>query len=462
MNSVQRITHVLNRLSLGTRPDDRQQFERNSVDAYIQAQLNPTGLSEPAFLAKRLRQLSTLKLSPVELFEQYAVPLNNSSLPETERKSLRQRQRQVLQEAIQARLLRAVASPRQLQEVMVDFWFNHFNVFVGKGPIKLWAGVYEQTAIRPHALGKFRDLLGATAKHPAMLFYLDNWRNIDPNSDYASRLSQGLNENYARELMELHTLGVNSGYTQADVESLTRILTGWGLVKRRKHSSDGSGFKFFPKRHDTSDKVLIGQTIAGGGMDEIETALDILARHPATAHHIGYKLAQYFVADTPPDNLVKRLADRFLATDGDIRNVLSTLFKSPDFWDSTYYQRKFKTPYQYLISLARATGMTSPSQETLRRLTRAMQQLGMPLYRCQTPDGYSQVKTTWLSPDAMLRRVSFAIGAAQLAKKDNLNIAVLLQALDAQLSPKTRTVIDSAPVHLRHALILGSPDMMYR
>ncbi len=203
----------------------------------------------------------------------------------------------ISQEAINGKLLRAIASRRQLEEVMVDFWYNHFNVFVNKGqPTRIWVGSYEETAIRPYILGRFRDLLGATARHPAMLFYLDNWQNTDPNSKGARGRFKGLNENYARELMELHTLGVDGGYTQDDVVALARILTGWGLIRRRR-GQDSSGFIFQGDRHDYGDKVFLGTTIKGTGMDEVEQALDILASHPSTARYISFKLAQYFVAD---------------------------------------------------------------------------------------------------------------------------------------------------------------------
>ncbi|MEO0455261.1 MAG: DUF1800 domain-containing protein [Cyanobacteria bacterium P01_A01_bin.114] len=463
MNSA-RTTHVLNRLSFGPRPGDRQQVERTGVDAYIQAQLDPANLPEPTALSARLEEFSNLKLSAVELFERHTAPKTESS---EARKNARLQRVHVLQEAEQARLLRALDSPRQLQEVMVDFWFNHFNVFAGKGLTMLWTGAYEQTAIRPHALGKFRDLLGATAKHPAMSFYLDNWRNTDPNSPGAQGRFKGLNENYARELMELHTLGVDGGYTQADVENLARILTGWSLVRHQQPSSDEngpdeSGFVFARARHAPGDKVLLGETIPGGGIDEGETALDLLAQHSATARHIGYKLAQYFVADTPPEGLINQLADRFSATDGDIRAVLEALFESDEFWQQAHYQRKFKTPYQYLLSMARAVGLTDLSEERLKRLKGAMNHLGMPLYRCRTPDGYAQVEAAWLSPDAMVRRVSFAIATVNQHKAAKPEAEALLETLGEQFSAETLAAIEEAPRSLRPALILGSPEMMYR
>ena len=468
MDASQKVTHVLNRLSLGARPGDRAQVQQSGVENYIQAQLNPADLPEPAALSARIKELSTVGLSPLALFEQYAMPENPS---EEKRKAIDDGRNQIYQEAIQARLLRAVESPRQLQEVLVDFWFNHFNVYESQEFTRIWTGEYEHSAIRPHVLGKFGDLLQATARHPAMLSYLDNWENTAPGSRGATGPFQGLNENYARELLELHTLGVGGGYSQSDVESLARILTGWSVVHPQqrdvdKSRYDQSGFLFVGDRHDASDKVLLGQRIAGGGpeggIEEGEAALDLLARHPATAQHISYQLAQHFVADAPPAPLVSRLAERFLSTDGDIKAVLSALFESDEFWDDAYYQRKFRTPYQYPIAMARAAGLTPPSPDNLTRLDGLIAQLGMPMYRCQTPNGYSQTEASWLNPEAMVRRVSFAISTVDIRPNEKPDPKILLEAIGDQLSPETRTVIDSAPEHDRAALILGSPEMMYR
>ncbi|NJM97218.1 MAG: DUF1800 domain-containing protein [Phormidesmis sp. RL_2_1] len=416
MDAAQTITHVLDRLSLGAKPGDRTQLEQAGIGTYLQRQLNAAGTPEPPALTDRLQALTVLDYPPVALFEQYAAP-ENPSMEELEQ--AKQRQLQVLQAAEQARLLRALASPHQLQEVMVDFWFNHFNVYGEHGLARIWTAHYEQTAIRPHALGSFRALLGATAKHPAMLFYLDNWLNIAPNSRAPRHRLGGINENYARELIELHTLGVNGGYSQADVENLARILTGWSCVYHNQPSPDDSGFVFAGVHHDPTDKVLLGETILGGADDEAglaegEAALDLLAHHPATARHISYKLAQHFVAEVPPDELVSQLTERFLQTDGDIRLVLATLFESAEFWNPAHYQRQFTTPYRYVMAIARALGMTLPSVTELTWLLGAIAQLGMPLYRCQTPNGYAQVGSAWLNPTAMLQRISLAIAAANL------------------------------------------------
>jgi uncharacterized protein (DUF1800 family) len=362
---------------------------------------------------------------------------------------------------------------------MVDFWFNHFNVYAQKGLDHLWTGAYEQEAIRPFALGRFRDLLGATARHPAMLFYLDNWQNSAPGTGRGGK-RRGLNENYARELMELHTLGVDGGYTQNDVIALARIFTGWGLGGPRVGAGRG-GFYFDPKRHDNGEKIFLGQTIAGRGMSEGEQALDILARSPASARHISYKLAQYFVADDPPPALVERLARRFTDTDGDIRAVLTTLFQSTEFHDPRNRGNKFKTPYQYAVSAARAAGEPVVNA---RPLAGWLTQQGMPLYGCLTPNGYKNTQDAWLNPDAMTRRINLAtalasgrvpLGTAMIAapfatkvgERDSSDVApldwtALAHTMGERFSSPTRGAIDVAPERLRAALILGSPDFMRR
>lgn len=462
-NSPNNITHVLNRLSFGPVPGDRTQVQREGISAYISRQLNFNSADELAAIASNMTALPNLKRSPVELFDQYAAP---KKATDAQRMAANRRQTEVLKEAERARLLLAIGSASQLQEVMVDFWFNHFNVFAGKGPIKMWVGAYEHQAIRPFALGKFRDLLKATAKHPAMLFYLDNWRNTDPNSVHARGAFRGLNENYARELLELHTLGANAGYRQADVESLARILTGWSSVNYNQPGRDESGFLFVRGRHDASDKVLLGEAIAGGGVEEGERALDLLAAHPSTARHISYKLAQYFVADVPSPTLVEHLAGVFSTSEGDIKAVLLALFEHPEFWTTANYQSKFKTPYQYLLSAVRAIGLTVLPGEMLNRLSGGIVQLGMPIYRCRTPNGYAQTKDPWLTSDAMLRRVNLAIATVNFQGEDRTPppalLAQTLETLGDQLSTNTRQVIESAPPYMRVGLLLGSPEMMYR
>jgi uncharacterized protein (DUF1800 family) len=352
---------------------------------------------------------------------------------------------------------------------MVDFWFNHFNVYQGKGLDRVLVANYEHEAIRPYALGRFRDLLGATAHHPAMLFYLDNWLSAAPGFqprraalfDAKKKAPPtGLNENYARELMELHTLGADGGYTQRDVTELARILTGWTFDARRPGERQAL-FVFDPRRHDNGDKDWLGRHVGARGEAEGEWALDVLAREPATAHHLAFELAQYFVADAPPPALVDRLAQRYLATDGDIRAVLKALFDSPEFRDPGVRGAKFKTPYRFVVSALRAAQV--PVRDP-KPLLGALRQLGMPLYGCATPDGYKNTEDAWLNPDAITRRVSLATllgsGRAPVGAGQPLDADALLATLGSAISPKTRATVAQADPRLRAALVLGSPDFM--
>jgi uncharacterized protein (DUF1800 family) len=339
---------------------------------------------------------------------------------------------------------------------MVDFWFNHFNVFSGKGLDDVWIGNYEQQAIRPFALGRFRDLLFAAAKHPAMLVYLDNTLSTAPGSPGARGNRAGLNENFAREVMELHTLGADGGYSQEDVITLARILTGWGVNRPDAREFPEIAAVFEGRRHDYSPKVFLGRTLKSSGKAEGEEALDILARSPATAHHISYELAQYFVSDDPPPALVERLAARFQETDGNIREILKTLFASREFWDS--YGQKYKTPYHFVVSAARAAGVPVGN---VRPLLGAMDQLGMPLFGCLTPDGYKNTEEAWLSPDATTRRIGFAAALVR-GSPGAVDDAHLEAIFGSTMSEGTRAVIQESPKGLRAPLILGSPDFMRR
>jgi uncharacterized protein (DUF1800 family) len=269
----QKVIHLLNRLTLGIRPGEIDRVQQLGIDKYIQQQLNPDSISESPIVTEKLAKLDAVNLSPVELFQRYNP--QDLQLSPAPKKVLQQQARQVTQQAIEARLWRSIYSDRQLQAVMVDFWYNHFNVYAEKGLDRLWVGAYEQQAIRPHALGKFRDLLGATARHPAMLFYLDNWQNSAPNPNQKGKI-RGLNENYARELMELHTLGVDGGYKQDDVIALAKIFTGWGFKQPGKKVPDGYSFQFNPDRHDFSTKKFLDREIVGSGMAEGDQALDLL------------------------------------------------------------------------------------------------------------------------------------------------------------------------------------------
>ncbi|MBE9208594.1 DUF1800 domain-containing protein [Nostoc sp. LEGE 06077] len=465
-----KILHIINRLSFGVNPGDIQKVQSLGVEGYIKQQLSPNSISEPPSLTRQLSQLDTLRLNTVEVREY----IKNSPQATPEEKKAQQRKgNKILPQAVKARLLRATSSNRQLQEVMVDFWYNHFNVHGGKGNARYWTSAYEQEAIRPYVFGRFRDLLGATAHHPAMLVYLDNAQN---KGSSRRGVTPKVNENYARELMELHTLGADGGYSQQDVITLARIFTGWGIARPNQPTNGKSLFYFEPKFHDQSDKVFLGRTIKAGGKAEGEEALDMLARSPATAHHISYKLAQYFVSDRPPASLVNRLSQRFLKTDGNIRAVLETLFQSPEFWEQKYFNAKFKTPLQYTVSAVRATGMEVTNTIPL---SRNLEQLEMPLYGCRTPDGYKNTQDVWLNPEAMNRRLSFAtaLGGGRVpllgtvnndpkSKSINriqpLDATQLINTLGNSLSPKTQSAIASSPPELKAALVLGSPEFMRR
>ena len=515
--------HVLNRLAFGPAPGDLERVTRMGTHAWIAEQLQPERLALPAFLADQLASLRTPHESQRELVQGYREMLKQAKearqaepappdgkKPRTEEGTERRRQvASIALEAGQERLLQALSSPRQLEEVLVDFWFNHFNVYQGKGLDRVLVESYEREAIRPHVLGRFRTMLGATARHPAMLFYLDNWLSVAPGYQPPRRLAgaagkaNGLNENYARELMELHTLGVDGGYTQQDVTELARMFTGWTMRpqpgRRRRFASgmDDAGdsvFGFDPARHDDGSKTWLGHRVAPAGQAEGEFALDVLARHPATARHLATKLARRFVADTPPPALVDRLSQRFLATDGDLRAVMQALVDSPEFRDPQPV--KFKTPYQYVLSSVRATGISTTN---VRPLIAQLAQLGQPLYGCQTPDGWHDTEADWLNPNAITQRVNFATALASgrlpLQRVDDpaapalapglkamerqvdkaiardlpvegstppVDAGGLLATLGPAISDRTRAAVATASPALRAALVLGSPDFMRR
>ena len=335
----------------------------------------------------------------------------------------------VTDELMQAKLVRAIYSERQLEQVMTDFWFNHFNVFINKGVDHIFLTSYEQDVIRPHALGKFEDLLVATAKSPAMLFYLDNWLSVGPDSMQALGLpahlgrygpyrypayprpnakrkqNSGLNENYGRELLELHTLSVNGGYTQRDVTEVAKVFTGWTIDK----PNEGGGFLFDERRHEPGPKFVLGHRIKFKGEAEGMQVLHILATSPQTAHFISLKLAQRFVSDDPPPALVDRMAKTFLKKKGDIREVLTVLFHSSEFWDDNAYRAKVKTPLEFVVSAVRASGA---DVEDAMPLARQLNNMGMPLYGAQPPTGYSMKAETWVNSSALLNRMNFALALA--------------------------------------------------
>ncbi|MGB5711775.1 MAG: DUF1800 domain-containing protein [Waterburya sp.] len=457
--------HILERLSFGVTSSQIKQINTRGIEAYIQSQLSPQLISESPRVDSYLAKFSSIYQEPIELQKEMYLnskKLRNSQLSTAQHQQIRSKIKNLLfktrDEAIDAHLVRAIYSNRQLQQVMVDFWFNHFNVFANKGSVRLWLSDYE-SKIRTHALGNFRDLLAVTAKHPAMLIYLDNKSNTDPNSPVGKKTQLGLNENYARELMELHTLGIDGGYIQDDVISLARIFTGWGMDALGE-KGDRQGFFYYENRHDQEDKVFLGQTIAANGIQEGEKALDILASHPKTAHFISYKLAQYFVADQPPSSLVNHLAQEFMDSQGNIKALMDVLIHSPEFNSPQYYKQKFKTPYQYVISLVR---MGEIAQPNFKRIRGMLTQLSMPVYQCLAPTGYKNTQSAWLNPQAMLQRTSLAAAIANgvLNRGDRIEQKQLNQNFGT-ISQNTKQIIAKSPAKLRSALIMGSPASMYR
>jgi len=329
-------------------------------------------------------------------------------------------QRVVVEELTEQRLARDIYSSAQLQEVMTDFWLNHFNVFLHKNDeMPYYLTSYERDVIRPLALGNFEDLLEATAHSPAMLLYLDNATSIGPDSlaaehqknaasrnpKAAQKTPAGLNENYARELMELHTLGVNGGYSQADVTQVARILTGW-TVEQPQH---GGEFKFDPTRHEPGPKFVLGKTFTENGEQEGRQLLHLLAMRPATANFICRKLAVRFVGDDPPPALVSRMSKAYLSNHGDISAVLLTLFHSPELWSDIAWRSKVKTPLDFVVSAARASSTTG---DNLIPLANALREMGMPLYGAVPPTGYSAQSSAWISAGALVTRMNFALSLA--------------------------------------------------
>ncbi|MBX9854797.1 MAG: DUF1800 domain-containing protein [Gemmatimonadaceae bacterium] len=448
----QQVQHVLNRLAFGPRPGDSERVRRMGVDAWIAQQLQPERIDDDAATSFASRY-TTLSKSADQLFAEsppggvLQAQLARKGASATAADSQRVRQaaqlnRQYLGELASHRVARAVLTERQLEEVMVDFWLNHFSVFVGKDRTRYFLNDYEREAIRPHALGSFRELLGAVAKSPAMLYYLDNWQSVadsgrpvlqpipprfaqrraqavrraaqqrGADDEQMQRLAQlqqrrrGLNENYARELMELHTLGVDGGYTQQDVIEVARALTGWTLER----GAQGGGFVFRPQVHDAGAKTILGQHFpAGRGVEEGEAVLDLLARHPKTAEYIATKLARRLVSDTPPPALVQRAAATFTRSNGDIREVLRTIVTSPEFFSTAAYRAKVKSPFEVVVSTLRAMQATPTTAPVLAQL---VARLGQPIYGHQAPNGWPETGDAWMNTGAILNRINFGLAVA--------------------------------------------------
>jgi uncharacterized protein (DUF1800 family) len=366
------------------------------------------------------------------------------------------RPQRVIEELAMAKVTRAIYSERQLQQVLDDFWFNHFNVFAGKGEDRYYLTSYERDVIQPHTLGKFKDLVTATAQSPAMLFYLDNYLSADPRAaarqaaqraarqqygygrpfpqqnpqaQNKKKQERGLNENYGRELMELHTLGVDGGYTQKDVTEVARCFTGWSIEKPRENPS----FKFDEKLHDPDQKIVLGKKIHAGGMKDGEQVIDLLAHHTSTAKFISTELARRFVSDTPPPALVARMSQTFLSEDGDIRAVMHTMIYSPEFWSRETYRAKIKTPYELVISAVRTLGT---DVDTPMPLVQWVNRIGEPLYQCQPPTGYSDKAEAWVNTGALLNRLNFSLTLAGNKIRGSRSDVTSLLGMDAGSEPK--------------------------
>ncbi len=460
----QKAEHVLNRLAFGPRPAEVEALAAGgdqAISQWIQDQLDLKPPLDP-LLQEKLGALKSLSMSIPQLQARYPKPqlvakrmgLDPTDLENPAKRAeilarlnakegdvdapqklrdlvpAEQRPARMEEELVAAKFMRAVESPRQLEEVLTDFWFNHFNVDLGKGETRWFVTSYERDTIHRHLFGKFRDLLGATAKSPAMLFYLDNWTSVKDGFNpamarYQRQLrrnplapqpppdkpkNQGLNENYAREIMELHTLGVDGGYTQDDVKAVARCFTGWTLEKPREEAR----YIFREAAHDDGQKVVLGRKFrTGGGEEEGEKVMDLLCSQPACARFIATKLCRRFVSDEPPRTLVDRVAKRFMDTDGDLRQVYLALFSAPEFWAKETYQAKIKTPFEFEVSAVRALG---GRVEFARPLAGNLARLGQPLYHCQPPTGYKDVAAPWVNTGALVTRLQFsmALGAGRM------------------------------------------------
>ncbi|HYX31394.1 MAG TPA: DUF1800 domain-containing protein [Pyrinomonadaceae bacterium] len=488
MTADQQIAHVLSRLTFGARPGDFEKVRSMGVEAFINQQLDPDSIDNSGVIA-RLKRLPTLGMATPVIIEQYTPPKpapspspvvkkaenptsqspnlinqsqdaaktamsnemqsemkkdqtgNTSSVkpeaaPQASPKPTPtpKNPQMVVTELQRAKLLRAVYSDQQLYELMVDFWENHFSIFANKDDDRYLLTAFDRETIRPFAMGRFRDLLGATAHSPAMLFYLDNWRSSVPRpypakGDKPAGVDGGLNENYARELMELHTLGVDGGYTQKDVQEVARCFSGWTIEK-----PNGEGlFLYRPGLHDDGEKVVLGHKIlAGGGIADGERVLDILASHPSTAKFIATKLARRFISDDPPPAVIDRAAAVFLKTDGSIRETLRAIVTSPEFFSPAVYRAKVRSPFEYVAAALRATNADTDIDPALVDWTKRM---GQQLFGRVTPDGYADRADQWLSSGAMVARLNFAAAVtADRIKGTHIDFRKLLG--DTNESPK--------------------------
>ncbi len=580
LTEQQKVLHLLNRITFGARPGEVERVNKIGWEQYLEQQMQPEKISDEA-VAQKLQPLATLSMSDEQMAKTYDPPqavikelrerfqakisspanavevtvngemkaemkegqpkaVNNADVlidPQRRREyakaliDLGYRPRQeVINELQASKLIRAVSSERQMQEVLTDFWFNHFNVFANKGADHYLITNYENQTIRPNIFGKFEDLLMATAKSPAMLFYLDNWlstapdakmpdfqklrqmrqermnnqsapnnprleirqmerpqqSNADPKmmekmaqQQAPGKRRRGINENYAREIMELHTLGVDGGYTQKDVQEVARCLTGWTLKQPR----NGGGFTYAPFMHDNGEKVVLGQKIsAGGGQQDGEKVIKLLAHHPATAKFISTKLARKFVSDNPPASLIEKMSQTFLKKDGDLREVYKTMLTSSEFWAAESYRAKIKTPFEMTVSAVRALGAETNGSPQFHKW---IQQMGEGLFLAQPPTGYADTAETWVNTGALLERMNFALALSgnkifgtnvsfapelKSAKPNEVADYFIKTILHGNISDQTRATLDKTLSDAQIAnngktdvakiagLILGSPE----
>lgn len=555
LSEEEKIIHLLNRLGFGPRPGDLERVGGMGIRAYIERQLHPHTISDPV-VERKLAGFETLTMTPQQLNKFYPSPQQLRRMAErsdradrtqTDRRrpdspgqdmsssseamdsgdaeamiqKIQTGTRKIRQELSQARLIRAVHSERQLQELMVDFWMNHFNIFMPKGLDRVYTTGFEENVIRPRVFGSFEDLLMATAKSPAMLFYLDNWISSAPAEVMEERIAQlrngfdrgsgpgrrgdrgarrqsamgeeklqgaarvlrrakGLNENYARELMELHTLGVDGGYSQQDVIEVARALTGWTF----QGPQQGGNFHFQSFLHEAGDKRVLGHNIPSGGIEEGEQIIRMLAHHPSTARFISSKLVRRFVADEPPPELVDAASQTFLRTGGDIREVLRSIFNHPRFFSPEFHQAKVKKPLELVASSLRSVAAeVGPS----RQLVNLMARMGESLYLCQDPTGYPDVASAWINTNTLLTRLNFALvlAASRIpqVRVDLESAAPLFEQLklpeptEGQLG-QTRSLLNQASLEgsrrsrgsnvpltepvIKAAFMLGSPQFQKR
>jgi uncharacterized protein (DUF1800 family) len=568
LTQEQQAIHLLDRATFGPRPGEIERVAKLGWQKFLDEQLYPERINDQA-LEQKLKNIPSQTLSNTDLARTYYPPQQviervlkargydrtdikggkvenneqtkngeqmpaNKSDQKDEAARRREAQRilveagykpaqQLIAETQAAKIQRAVYSERQLQEVMTDFWFNHFNVFIQKGADRVLVTSYERDVVRPRVFGKFEDLLKATAESPAMLFYLDNWMSASPdanrpavnnrqelrrlmneqgldrarlkqmrqvmnqrnaqapqagqpqqpqlnNNGKLKKMSRGLNENYAREIMELHTLGVDGGYTQKDVQEVARCFTGWTLRNPRA----GAEFVFNPVIHDDGEKVVLGKKIpAGGGSKDGYAVIHLLATHPSTAKFISTKLARKFVSDTPPHALIDKMAQTFLKTEGDIREVLKTMFYAPEFWSPEIYRAKIKTPFEMTVSAARALGAETNGNPQFHRW---LAQMGEGLFMAQPPTGYPDTSEQWVNAGALLNRMNFALALSanripgtrvdlgKLVPSQPLNSQALVVDyylklfLRGEVSPQTRATIDKSLSENQVAMADGKND----